>query len=91
MVHESPHDKSQVPGSDLPPASPPQEDAAEAAVPAESAGEPVEEPTPDPYDELWDPDMDIRPVRIRKTRVKSRTDIRPRGGGSPFGRRREGS
>ena len=90
MSQKPPHDKPHVPGPDLPLASPPQEDAAEAAVMAESAGEPIEEQTPDPYDELWDPDMDIRPVRIRKTRVKSRTDIRPRAGGAPFGRRREG-
>ena len=62
----------------------------DAVALAESAGEPIEEQTPDPDDELWDPDMDKRPVGIRKTRVKSKTDVRPRSRGAPFGRRREG-
>lgn len=63
---------------ELEPAGPPQE-------PAET-----DEAT-DPYDELWDPDMDTRPERIRKTKARSRTDSRPKGGPPPRGRRREGA
>jgi hypothetical protein len=44
----------------------------------------------DPYDDLWDPDMDTRPERIRKTKARSRIESRPRGGPSPRGKRREG-
>ena len=46
---------------------------------------------PDPYDDLWDPDMDTRPERIRKTKARLRTDPRTRGGLSPRGKRREGA
>ncbi len=46
-----------------------------------------EEHEPDPYEELWDPDMDTRPERIRKTRA--RREYRPKGGASGRGRKRE--
>jgi hypothetical protein len=48
---------------------------------------PVEEP--DPFDELWDPDMDTRPERIRRTRARMRPEARTRGGGLPRGKRRD--
>jgi hypothetical protein len=47
-----------------------------------------EEHDSDPYDALWDPNMDTRPERIRKTRA--RREFRPKGGGPGRGRRREG-
>ncbi len=89
MTHKPPHGKPPVTRSDPPTVLPSPEDAAEGAALSESASPPVEEPDPDPYDEMWDPDMDIRPERIRKTRG-SKVDTRPRGGGSPRGKRREG-
>jgi hypothetical protein len=49
---------------------------------------PVEEP--DPFEELWDPDMDTRPERIRRTRARTRPEPRTRGGGPPRGKRRDG-
>ncbi len=78
------------------PEPPPEEDrslaeegmkaAAENAEAAErEAGEGHEA---DPYDELWDPNMDTRPERIRKTRA--RREYRPKGGGPGRGRKREG-
>ncbi len=45
------------------------------------------EPEPDPYDALWDPDMDTRPERIRRGRAR-RPDGRPRG--VPIRKRRDG-
>jgi hypothetical protein len=94
MTHKLPHGKPSVPGSEPLASSSSPDDVPEATSLGEPAGEavekPVEEPNPDPYDELWDPDMDIRPERIRKTRVRSKVDTRPRGGGVPRGKRREG-
>jgi hypothetical protein len=58
---------------------------------ADAAQEPAElSVESDPYDDLWDPDMDTRPERIRKTKARSRTETRPRGGPPPRGKRREG-
>jgi len=94
MAHKPLHGKASITGSEPQVSSPPPENAAEVAVFGEPAGETVEnsveEPDPDPYDELWDPDMDTRPERIRKTRIRARTDARPRGGGPPRGKRSEG-
>ncbi len=88
------HGKPPVPETEPPITSPPTDDAPEAEALGESAAgsvdQPVAEPDPDPYDELWDPDMDTRPERIRKTRVRARTDARPRGGGPPRAKRKEG-
>ncbi len=65
------------------------EDEPESAESAQQSAEPREEP--DPYDDLWDPDMDTRPERIRKTKARSRTEARTRGGPPPRGKRREGT
>ena len=93
MTHKPPPGKSSVTGTEPSSYSPSPREGSETAAlgePMEEAVEnPVEEPDPDPYDELWDPDMDTRPERIRKTRVRSKTDTRPRGGGPPRGRRKE--
>jgi hypothetical protein len=79
------------PPSGKPPATPPEPpDPASPADPDEDAGvpePPVEEP--DPFDELWDPDMDTRPERIRRTRARMRPEARTRGGGPPRGKRRD--
>jgi hypothetical protein len=93
MIEKLPHGKHPVPGSEPPATSSFPEDVQEAAALGEPVGEaaekPAEELDPDTYDELWDPDMDTRPERIRKTRVRSKADTRPRGGGIPRGKRRE--
>ncbi len=68
--------------------APPSEDEPEPAEAAQGSAEPGEDP--DPYDDLWDPDMDTRPERIRKTKARSRTESRIRGGPPPRGKRREG-
>jgi len=44
------------------------------------------EEAPDPYDDLWDPNMDTRPARIRRTKARP---LRSKGPVS--GRRREES
>jgi hypothetical protein len=94
MIEKLPHGKHPGSGSELPAKSSSPEDVSEVAALGEPDGEaaekPAEEPDPDPYDELWDPDMDTRPERIRKTRIRSKADTRPRGGGIPHGKRREG-
>jgi hypothetical protein len=64
----------------------------EAMTPSAEDAEAVETETgeeheSDPYDALWDPNMDTRPERIRKTRA--RREFRPKGGGPGRGRRRE--
>lgn len=66
----------------------PREEELEPADAAQAPAEPDE--GSDPYDDLWDPDMDTRPERIRKTKARSRPDARPKGGPAPRGRRREG-
>ncbi len=48
-----------------------------------------DEASPDPYDDLWDPDMDTRPERIKRTKARSKLDSRGRGRSAPRGRRRE--
>ncbi len=75
---------------DRPPTGEAAQSAAETANAAAEAAEAEtgEEHEPDPYDELWDPDMDTRPVRIRKTRA--RREFRPKGGAPGRGRKREG-
>ncbi len=45
--------------------------------------------TSDPFDELWDPDMDTRPERIRRTRARTRPEAHTRGGGGFRGKRRD--
>lgn len=67
----------------------PRQDEPETEDSAQGPVEPGEEP--DPYDDLWDPDMDTRPERIRKTKARSRTESRTRGGPPPRGKRREGA
>jgi len=55
----------------------------------ESSAAQEEELVPDPYDDLWDPDMDTRPERIKRTKARSRLDSRSRRRSSPQRRRRE--
>ncbi len=63
------------------------EDALEATPPEEREA-PADEAS-DPYDDLWDPDMDIRPERIKRTKTRPKTDSRSRGRTPPRGKRRE--
>jgi hypothetical protein len=56
----------------------PEDEPQEAASPSEEG--------PEPYDDLWDPDMDTRPERIRRTKARP-----PRPKGPARGRRREES
>ncbi len=62
--------------------SPLPEEDVESAAPVEGEAEAGE--GPDPYDDLWDPDMDTRPERIKRT-----PKARPRGRGAPRGKRRD--
>jgi len=45
------------------------EDEPEPEASAGAEGTPEEEAA-DPYDDLWDPDMDTRPERIKKTKAR---------------------
>lgn len=77
-----------------PPRDPPVPDPeqAEAPAPREDELEPVatEEDGPaDPYDDLWDPDMDTRPERIKRTKARRKPDARSRGRSVPGGKRRD--
>ena len=63
------------------------EDEPEPEASAGAEGTPEEEA--DPYDDLWDPDMDTRPERIKKTKARLRSDPKSRGRPAPKGRRRE--
>ena len=67
----------------------PHEEAPEASTPElEEDGATVPE-GPDPYDDLWDPDMDTRPERIKRTKARPKMDSRSRGRVPPRGKRRE--
>jgi hypothetical protein len=48
-----------------------------------------DEVSPDPYDDLWDPDMDTRPERIKRTKARPKVEPRGRGRSAPRGRRKE--
>jgi hypothetical protein len=63
----------------------------ESPIPSaeDASGSDAEVEEPDPFDELWDPDMVTRPERIRRTRAKTRPDVRTRVGGPPRGKRRD--
>lgn len=70
--HQPPISEPEPAGTPAPP-----EEELESATPGE------DEPPADPYDDLWDPDMDTRPEKIKRTKA------RPRGRPSPRGRRKE--
>ena len=78
-----------------PPRLTPQTDAEAGSNPTAPEEEPEvgtteeDETSSDPYDDLWDPDMDTRPERIKRTKARSRPDARGRGRSAPRGRRRE--
>lgn len=56
--------------------SAPEDEPPQASSPSEEG--------PEPYDDLWDPDMDTRPERIRRTKARP-----PRPKGPVRGKRRE--
>jgi len=62
----------------------PQESDFHGEEPEAPASEAAEAEVAEPYEDLWDPDTDTRPERIRRTK-KPRLDPRARG------RRREAS
>lgn len=67
----------------------PREDEPEPAATEEDRAASTEAPDGegrDPYDDLWDPDMDTRPVRIRRTKARPRGESRSRGGAPPRGK-----
>ena len=81
-----------------PPRDPPVPDPEQAGAPAprEDELEPVAtedetetETSHDPYDDLWDPDMDTRPERIKRTKARPKVAGRSQGRIPPRGRRRE--
>lgn len=55
----------------------------------ESSAAQEDELPPDPYEDLWDPDMDTRPERIKRTKARSKLGSRSRGRPSPRRRQRE--
>jgi hypothetical protein len=63
------------------------EDEPEPEASAGAGGTPEEEA--DPYDDLWDPNMDTRPERIKKTKARLKSDLKSRGRPATKGRRRE--
>jgi hypothetical protein len=77
-----------------PPGHPPTPDPEAVVGPAPPQDEPEpaaaeETEAADPYDDLWDPDMDTRPERIKRTKTRPRTDSRSRGRTPPRSKRRE--
>jgi hypothetical protein len=74
-----------------PPRHPPTPDPAPTPPDEEmDAGTTGEDEVPsDPYDDLWDPDMDTRPERIKRTKARPKLDARARGRSSPRGKRKE--
>jgi len=84
MTGTASHDRSFGPPPAGPAVRPQPEDGAEALAAATAEDEPAQET--DRYEELWDPDTDTRPERIRRTRAKTR-DARGRGTVALRGRR----
>jgi hypothetical protein len=78
-----------------PPGRPPIPDPEPAGGPARpedelDAGTAEGDETPaDPYDDLWDPDMDTRPERIKRTHTRPKLDSRGRGRSPARGKRKE--
>ena len=78
-----------------PPRHPPIPDAEPGTGPTPPEEEPEagtteeDQASSDPYDDLWDPDMDTRPERIKKTKARPKLDPRGRGRSAPRGKRRE--
>jgi hypothetical protein len=68
------------------PQAAPQDDPETQASPGVEA---TTEEEADPYDELWDPDMDTRPERIKRTKARQRPVPGSRGRPAPKGRRRD--
>lgn len=65
------------------------EDGLEATAPEPEGDEAASIEGSDPYDDLWDPDMDTRPERIKRTKARPKMDSRSRGRIPPRGKRRE--
>jgi hypothetical protein len=78
---------------------PPRQPSTPGSEPGTGPTAPEEEPeagmteedqaSSDPYDDLWDPDMDTRPERIKRTKARSKSEPRGRGRSAPRGKRRE--
>ena len=80
MMDESP--PRPIPPPDAVPTPPPPEEEPEVEMQEDEASS-------DPYDDLWDPDMDTRPERIKRTKARARPDLRGRGRAAPRGKRKE--
>jgi hypothetical protein len=83
MADKSPRYETPTPDPGPKGESAPKEQEAESPVAQE------DELPPDQYDDLWDPDMDTRPERIKRTKVRSKVDSRSRGRPTPRRRPRE--
>ncbi len=83
MTQKQPPRHPPTPDSDQASESSPPGDEPESTIPEET------EASPDPYDDLWDPDMDTRPERIKRTKARRRPDARSRGRSVPGGKRRD--
>ena len=82
-MEKPPHKHPPVPDSKTANGPTPLEDESEAEATQE------DEAPAEPYDDLWDPDMDTRPERIKRTKTRPRLDPRGRGRSAPRGKRRE--
>jgi hypothetical protein len=89
MTQKSPPRQPPTPDPEQARGPHPQEEAEERDAAAAEEAETAPADEVDPYEDLWDPDMDTRPERIRKTKARPRTASRGRGGGPPRGRRRD--
>jgi len=83
MMEKPPPPHPPVPDSEPGSGPAPLEDELEAETTEE------DEASTDPYDDLWDPDMDTRPERIKRTKARPKLDPRGRGRSAPRGKRRE--
>jgi len=82
-MEKPPHRHLPVPDSTPGDGPTPREDEAEAEATRE------DEAAAEPYDDLWDPDMDTRPERIKRTKTRPKLAPRGRGRSMPRGKRRE--
>ncbi len=83
MTQKQPPRHPPTPNPEQASGSSPPGDELEPAIPEDA------ETAPDPYDDLWDPDMDTRPERIKRTKARRKPDARLRGRSMPGSKRRD--
>jgi hypothetical protein len=83
MMEKPPHSLPPAPESEPGGGTAPREHELEAETTE------ADEASPEPYEDLWDPDMDTRPERIKRTKARPKLDPRGRGRSASRGKRRE--